>query len=415
MTETLGAFRRASGRMVGAAVHQNKVLSQEGFTERMFTFAFSGLVYPQIWEDPLVDLEALELKRDSRVVTIASGGCNALSYLTAEPAHVTALDLNTAHVALNKLKVSAVHHLPDYDSFYRFFGSANDPENVDAFDAFLKPHLDPETLKFWNGKTLGGRRRIARFSNNFYHSGLLGRFIGAGHRLCRMLGSDPKRLLDAKSQDEQRQIYEKEIAPLFANRFVRWVINRPASLFGLGIPPAQYKALAGDHADGIAGALEERLARLACAFPFSENYFAWQAFGRRYQPGGSGSLPPYLQRANFEALRNNANRIDVRHASFTDFLKGSLDVSLDRYVLLDAQDWMTEDALTELWSEITRTARPGARVIFRTAANERLLPGRVPDEILDQWEYRADQSQALTKKDRSAIYGAFHLYVLKRS
>ena len=39
--------------------------------------------------------------------------------------------------------------------------------------------------------------------------------------------------------------------------------------------------------------------------------------------------------------------------------------------------------LTALWREITRTARPGARVIFRTAADERLLPGRVPDEILE--------------------------------
>ena len=42
--------------------------------------------------------------------------------------------------------------------------------------------------------------------------------------------------------------------------------------------------------------------------------------------------------------------------------------SFDRYVLLDAQDWMSDAELTELWGEITRTARPGARVIFRTAA-----------------------------------------------
>jgi len=28
-------------------------------------------------------------------------------------------------------------------------------------------------------------------------------------------------------------------------------------------------------------------------------------------------------------------------------------------VLLDAQDWMNDEALTALWSEITRTARIG--------------------------------------------------------
>ncbi len=36
--------------------------SRKGLEERLFTFAFSGLVYPQIWEDPVVDLEALDLE-----------------------------------------------------------------------------------------------------------------------------------------------------------------------------------------------------------------------------------------------------------------------------------------------------------------------------------------------------------------
>lgn len=86
---------------------------------------------------------------------------------------------------------------------------------------------------------------------------------------------------------------------------------------------------------------------------------------------------------------------------------------MDRYVLLDAQDWMRDDSLIGLWSEITRTARPGARVIFRTAGEETILPGRLPDEILSRWDYAAELSHALTQKDRSAIYGGFHLYVLK--
>jgi S-adenosylmethionine-diacylglycerol 3-amino-3-carboxypropyl transferase len=52
-------------------------------------------------------------------------------------------------------------------------------------------------------------------------------------------------------------------------------------------------------------------------------------------------------------------------------------------------------------------------VLFRTAAEETLLPGRVTDELLFAWHYDRDLSQALTRKDRSAIYGAMHLYRLK--
>jgi S-adenosylmethionine-diacylglycerol 3-amino-3-carboxypropyl transferase len=74
---------------------------------------------------------------------------------------------------------------------------------------------------------------------------------------------------------------------------------------------------------------------------------------------------------------------------------------------------MSDVQLNELWREITRTAKPGARVIFRTAAEPTLLPGRVDDIVLDQWNYEADQSRELTRRDRSAIYGGFHLYVLR--
>jgi S-adenosylmethionine-diacylglycerol 3-amino-3-carboxypropyl transferase len=81
-------------------------------------------------------------------------------------------------------------------------------------------------------------------------------------------------------------------------------------------------------------------------------------------------------------------------------------------VLLDAQDWMSDPQLNELWREITRTARPGARVIFRTAAAADLLPGRVDAGVLRRWRYEAELSRDLARRDRSAIYGGFHLHVL---
>src|SRR5260370_39263421 len=89
------------------AVRRHRTLSREGLLERLFERLFRGLVYTQIWEDPEIDLEALALRPDCHVVAIASGGCNVLSYLTGDPARVTALDLSPAHVALNRLKLVA--------------------------------------------------------------------------------------------------------------------------------------------------------------------------------------------------------------------------------------------------------------------------------------------------------------------
>ena len=414
MTLTTQAVRRATIDGLDTAVHQSRALSKAGLLERLFTFAFRGLVYPQIWEDPVIDMEALAIRPDDHVVTIASGGCNALSYLSAGPARISAIDLNGAHIALGRLKLAALKNLPDHASFLSFFGKAASRDNIAAYRRYVLPHLDATTAAYWNGRRAYGRRRIEAFARNFYRYGLLGNFIGSGHMLGRLYGCDPAALLTARSLAEQREIFDKKIAPIFEKGIALWLSKQPASLFGLGIPPAQYHKLAADRPGGIAAVLRHRLERLACDFDVNENYFAWQAFGRRYATGSTkhGALPPYLQARNFDAIRSRAGSVSFSQTAMTDFLRAQPAASVDGVVLLDAQDWMTDADLTALWTEITRAARPGARVIFRTAADERLLPGRIPDDLIAAWTYDETECREWNRRDRSSIYGGFHLYRL---
>ncbi|MFT3968238.1 MAG: DUF3419 family protein [Sphingobium sp.] len=395
---------------IDRAVINHDGMTREGLLERAFAFAFRGLVYAQIWEDPVVDMEALAIEPDSHVVTIASGGCNVLSYLVADPARITAVDLNTAHIALNRLKGVAAVHLPDHAHFRRFFGDADRAENLDAYQAHIRPHLDETSRRYWEGRDLIGRRRISMFGRGAYKRGLLGGFIGAAHLVARLYRIDPRDLLEARTMEEQRAIFEAKLAPIFDRKFVRWLSDQPASLFGLGIPPAQYEALAGD--DRMAAVLRQRLERLACDYDLKSNYFAWQAFGRGYGKGPDAPLPPYLDERNYEAVRARAPRVSVNHANMTDWLATQPAASADRYILLDAQDWMSDAQLAAIWAQITRTARPGARVLFRTAAEPSLLPGRLPDDLLGRWHYHEDESRDYTRRDRSSIYGGVHLYSL---
>lgn len=405
-----GAESRAQ---VAAAIHRNKALSREGALERLFSFAFSTMVYPQIWEDPVVDMEALDIRRTDNIVAIASGGCNIASYLTAHPQKIVALDLNTAHIALNKLKLEAARRLPGHAEFRSFFGNAADPQIPQLYKQWIAPHLDSASRAYWEARPLLRRQRIDQFSLGFYRHGLLGRFIGFGHMMMRLYGVDPGAILKAKTLDEQKAIYEHEIAPLFKKRLLRWMANQPASLYGLGIPPAQYKALAADHEEGMIGALRQRVEKLACGFPLQHNYFAQQAFSRSYGHNPDQTLPPYLQAEHFDAVRTGAERVEVRQQAMTDFLSSQSAASFNCFVLLDAQDWMNDADLNALWAQITRAARPGARVIFRTAADEKLLPGRVSEDIFGLWQHDEVLSKTLHARDRSAIYGAFHLYELR--
>jgi S-adenosylmethionine-diacylglycerol 3-amino-3-carboxypropyl transferase len=395
--------------LLGGAVHQAKPLSRDGLLERAFTAAFSGMVYPQIWEDPAVDMEALALTPQCRLIAIASGGCNLMSYLSAGPAEALAVDLNRHHVALVRLKAAAAQHLPNHAAFHRMFGLGAHPGNPGLYERFLRERLDVETRAYWDGRDLLGRRRIGIFARGLYRQGLLGRFISVGQWLSRRMGVDLSRIVEARDMPEQRAFFDVHVGPLFDRGLVRWLTRRRASLFGLGIPPAQYDKLSGGRE--MHEVLRERLRTLACDFPLTENYFAWQAFTGGYASGDGAPLPPYLQSARFEAVRAAAPRLSIVNQNLTDRLKREAARSLDAYVLLDAQDWMTDAQLNALWDEITRTARPGARVIFRTAGVETILPGRVADATMARWDYRAERSKALGAQDRSAIYGGFHLYV----
>ncbi|MCX8996481.1 DUF3419 family protein [Rhizobiaceae bacterium BDR2-2] len=396
---------------VGEAMLRHRTLSADGLSERLFRILFSGLVYPQIWEDPEVDMEAMDLAPGHRIVTIGSGGCNMLAYLSRSPARIDVVDLNRHHVALNRLKLAAFRHLPGHDDVLRHFIGHNLRGNVQAYDRFVAPHLDPETRAYWNRRGLTARRRITMFNGNIYRKGLLGRFIGTGHAIARLHGVKLKDITAARTIEEQERFFETRVAPLFDKPAIRWATSRKSSLFGLGIPPQQFDELAGASGDGTVGpVLKERLRRLACGFPLESNYFAWQAFARRYPAPGEGPLPAYLRPDYYAAIKASASRVSVHHESVTDLLARRPAASVDRYCLLDAQDWMTTRQLNALWREITRTAAPGARVIFRTAAEASILPERLDPGLINRWHYRQDESRAFTARDRSAIYGGFHLY-----
>ena len=393
------------------AAHQRPAASRRGALERLFTHMFQGFVYNQIWEDPGVDLDALALGPQHRVLTIASGGCNVLNYLAADPKEIIALDLNPNHVALTRLKLAALTHLPDHESFFRFFGEADSDANLKAFDAHVCAGLDLETAVYWN-KKMGPlkRRRIEMFARNLYRHGLLGRFIGVLHTVARLHGKNLNDILAARTIGEQRAIFDAEIAPLFESAAIKLLSRSPVSLYALGIPPAQYDALV-EGSDPIA-VLRERVERLACDFPIQDNYFAWQAFGRSYDLEGREAVPDYLRASQYQTLKARAGRVCVHHASLCDFLRTQPAQSLHRYVLLDAQDWMNPTQLAELWTEIDRTAAArDARVIFRTAGEDSPLPAALPANLQAPWVYHEWQSRVLHAQDRSSIYGGFHVYL----
>src|ERR1700733_8665984 len=357
-------------QLIADAVRNSRAEGEASVWDRLFAFWFRRLVYTQIWEDPEADLAALRLPVGSTIVTISSGGCNALSYLTARPAQIFAVDLNEAHLSLLKLKVAGLRVFSKYADFWQFFGEAASPANSDLYRERLWLWLDADARAYWDKRNLIGRPRYAYFTDGFYRHGMLGRFIGLAHLVAKLARIDLSALLNGKPD-----------------------------------APERVEAL-----DRLHRLFHSPLARLITGHPNETNYFAWQALHRSYPGPGDRCLPPYLQRGEFERMRNGAGLIIPVHANLRLFLESLPAREVDAVVLLDSQDWMAPDEIRALWNAIDRTGSDNVRVIFRTAGVESPLESPELASLRQIWCRDEERSAIGFAQDRSGIYGGFHCY-----
>jgi S-adenosylmethionine-diacylglycerol 3-amino-3-carboxypropyl transferase len=395
-------------QLIAEAVRNRRGHDEATIWDRLFAFWFRRLVYTQIWEDPEADLAALQLPVGATIVTISSGGCNALSYLAAKPAQVYAIDLNEAHLALLKLKLAGLKTLRSYGDFWTFFGEGASAANATLYRERLRPALDDDARAFWDERDFRGRPRSSYFSTGFFRHGALGHFIGLAHRLAKLAGIDLAVLLKDPVDSPARVRALARVHRLFHSRLARLITRTPALLFSLGIPPQQRTLLGGDQP--LNEVLYQRLLALINVHPNATNYFAWQALSRAYPGPGDSCLPLYLQQSRFDAMRNGAGLVTPVHANLRVFLESQPARQIDAVVLLDSQDWMAPDEIRALWNAIDRAGNDGVRVIFRTAGVESPLDEPELASLQTTWQRDDARSAEGLAQDRSGIYGGFHLY-----
>jgi S-adenosylmethionine-diacylglycerol 3-amino-3-carboxypropyl transferase len=384
--------------------------AQENVTlwDKALAFCLRRLITTQSWEDPEADLAALQLPLGSAIVTISSGGCNALSYLAAQPAQVYAVELNDAQLALLKLRLAGVRALSTYDEFWQFFGAAASPANAQLYLERLRPLLDAQTRGYWDGRNVLGRCRYTYFTDGLHRHGLLGRFLGLAHLLARLAQIDLDALLTGARESPERINALVRLDRLFHSASVRYLTDTHALPSSLGIPPRQRALLeAGAPLNTV---LYERLLRLIEGRSRETNYFLWQALHRGYPGPGDRCLPPYLRRSQFARMRNGAGVIIPVHTGLTQLLDSLPAREVDAVVLLDSQDWMATEDIWTLWNAIDRAGSERVRVIVRTAGTKSPLEAPELAIISQNWRRDEERSAIGAELDRSGIYGGFHCY-----
>lgn len=385
--------------------------------QKVFDVIYSrSLVYNTSWEDPAVDRLALDLGADDTVLVITSAGCNALDYALTGPRRVHAVDANPRQNALLELKLAGIRHLA-FDDFFALFGGGGHPRFREMYLDVLRRDLSPFAQHFWDRRQHWFGHIDARGS--FYYFGLSGivartfrYFFAVKPRLRHGLDQ----LLDARTMDRQREVYDSMVARALWTPYVSWALSRQLTMSMLGVPHPQRKEVERQHAGGIGGFVREAVEYVVRQLPIWTNYF-WTLYLRgRYT---RDNCPEYLRRDNFLALKaGGIDRVRIHTCTVTDFLQRTQE-RITKYVLLDHMDWMSSyqpRALVEEWNAILDRAAPGARVILRSAHADpdylrtvNVGEGASRRRLADAIRFHPDLARELSRADRVHTYAGFHI------
>lgn len=373
-----------------------------------------NLVYNTCWEDPRLDRVALELSPDDNVLVITSAGCNALDYALTGPQHVYAVDMNPRQNALLDLKIAGIKHL-DYETFFDMFGKGRLHRAKRTYREQLRQHLPRRSRKYWDKKIkfFKSRRRP------FYYRGTSGTFARLINLyIDRVVKLRPwvNELLNAKSVDEQREIYDTHIRTRLWTRSLRFAMSRDMTMALLGVPRSQRDHIENSFETKIIGFIDSCLETVFAELPLVDNYF-WRVYlTSRYT---RECCPEYLKEDNFHRLKEGlVDRVSTHTNSVQGFLE-SHDGNVSKFVLLDHMDWLCDKHFPILeaeWQAIVRCAAPHARIIWRSGGLHTEFVDRVQVMIDGQSRalgelltYHRELAEELHERDRVHTYGSFHI------
>lgn len=354
----------------------------------------SQLVFSQNWEDPICDHKALNIKSGDVVMAITSGGCNVLGFLQFDPKTIHSIDINAAQSYLLELKIGAVNQL-GFGAFQKLSGLMECQNRWDLYESF-EEKLSDGAKKFW-------RSQKEIIEKGFLMNGRYDRFVKLSGKVLKILQGKKRinNLLERKSLEDQKKYYDRvwntwQYRLIYKLLFNKHVLAR--------------KGLSADYFhfdDGSTSFAESFYNRAKNAFrdmPIYNNYFLSLYVSGRY--ANLQEVPEYLQKPYFESIKPRLNRIQIHTLEAQNWIDGMGDNSIDCFALSNICELMSESETERLFNSVLRTAKPGARVIFRNL----MVPREVPQSLKENIVKNHTLTKQLQQTDRSFVYGKVAAY-----
>lgn len=359
----------------------------------------SKLVFTHNWEDPESDVAALRIKSNDVVQAITSGGCNVLGFLLHDPKIIYSVDINPAQSYLLELKIAAIKEF-EFKEFTAFAGLTDCNNRIELYSK-LKYLLSSDAATFWDIQT-----RI--IEQGIIMNGKYERFIKRAGKFISIL-QGRKRVLDLfekKTKAEQAAYFDnvwntKRFKYLFKILFNKRMLARR----GLVVDYFTFD----DGSKSFADSFYNRSKKAFRDIPIENNYFlSLYLLGKFRNPE---EVPVYLREENYGIIKSRVDRIKIITNEAQQWIDTMPDHSIDCFALSNICELMSEEETHTLFTAVDRTAKEGARIIFRNL----MIPREIPNDLQASIKKDESLSRKLYENDRSFVYGKVAAYTVHKN
>jgi S-adenosylmethionine-diacylglycerol 3-amino-3-carboxypropyl transferase len=340
-------------------------------------------------EDALTELKALDLRRDDRLLCVASGGEIPLNLLALRRVRIEAVDVSPNQLALSRLKLAACRALEPGEAT-AFLGFTEAPAAQRwGFWGRVSVFLEEEDRRFWE-------ERMGFIGEGAIRSGRFERYLGKFRRAGRCILGKRRllRLFELETDAERREFFDRFLStPLLK------------LLFRAAFDPRVYRKR-GIAAEGLthggggraADFFYDRFRDFCTATPPRKNYYLqWSFFGRVLFPE---ALPEYLTGEGAERIRERPDDITWRLASIEDSLEGCTPGAFNKFHLSNIGDWMSRTEFARVLTRMCAKAAAGSRAAVRFIH----LDHPVPEALRGRLVRDGRCGEELMRRDRFPFY-----------
>ena len=301
-----------------------------------------------------------------KILSIASALDNVLAMLLLDPERIVAIDYNDTQIYLCKLKMCAIKLL-GYEDFLRLIG-VKDGDSLAIYNS-IRDDIDEDARSYFDSRSrLISEIKLINCGRFEYYFQLF------KTKALPLIHSERtvEEFMSAKNMEEQRDFFEKR----FNNRRFKLMFKlffSEAVMKRLGRDKEFFKYNEGSLATVLKGSFDNCVkTNLNSKNPYLQ-YITLNRFD---------TLPLYLREENYEKIKRNIDKVEIKKASFTDVIKE--EGGFDFMYLSDIFEYMENSVMEEMTESIYASLSDGGSVMFYNMMNPRRLCPPLKETELDQ-------------------------------